>query len=658
MSFQHNYRTLVKLIFASIFSAVVFLSLCRMVFFLAVEGLSLISIASDDVWRMFWVGGRFDLKVVAIAFAPLFLSGLICGSSSKKFGIVKAVIPSYTASIFFLLCIFSIGNYYYYVTYGNHFDLFVFGLFDDDTAAVLSSVWVDYPILISLLFSLGIAYLSYKYASYGVKCSEKWKWPRHHAGLITVSVVVVIFCYVAGARGSLGSLPLKRYHASVSQHKILNVLSPNAFMALDWARSDYTEQFNFKPVPEALVKQQMIKVLGKDNPQYQTPQNDYLAENPPHVVMALMEGMGNNVLIEDDPHKNDLLGALRPHFEQDYVYKRFLAGTSATIDSIVMMLFHSNVATLSHSMAQKTSLPSSAVMPYKAAGYDVVFIYGGNSMWRNLANYLPKQGFDRVFDENSIIEAFPEAESYQSTWGIPDEYTFKFARKILDEASKPTFVYIMTVTNHSPFMVPDNYAAKPITVSARVSNLLGPLSDEAEAMLHTYQYSNNALGEFIQGVKTSPLAAKTLIGASGDHRMRYLATDKSEEYGLTYGVPFYLYVPDVIKQQSDIVYDEQRIGSHRDILPTLYHHSLSDSSYVSLGGENMLSSKPTANIGYNKLRTITSIGAFNNKEGALVYPWSTALYSSAQGLEGLDTVWGVEYNKLQDYYLRSQLQAY
>ena len=207
-------------------------------------------------------------------------------------------------------------------------------------------------------------------------------------------------------------------------------------------------------------------------------------------------------------------------------------------------------------------------------------------------------------------------------------------------------------------MVPDNYAAKPITVSARISNLLGPLSDEAEAMLHTYQYSNNALGEFIQGVKTSPLAVKTLIGASGDHRMRYLATDKSEEYGLTYGVPFYLYVPDVIKQQSDIVYDEQRIGSHRDILPTLYHHSLSDSSYVSLGGENMLSSKPTANIGYNKLRTITSIGAFNNKEGALVYPWSTALYSSAQGLEGLDTVWGVEYNKLQDYYLRSQLQAY
>ncbi|NMT18625.1 LTA synthase family protein, partial [Vibrio parahaemolyticus] len=88
---------------------------------------------------------------------------------------------------------------------------------------------------------------------------------------------------------------------------------------------------------------------------------------PPHVVMALMEGMGNNVLIEDDAQNNDLLGALREGFEQDFVFKRFMAGTSATIDSIVMMLLHSDVPTISHSSAQKVALPSSAVLPYKHA---------------------------------------------------------------------------------------------------------------------------------------------------------------------------------------------------------------------------------------------------------------------------------------------------
>ena len=113
-----------------------------------------------------------------------------------------------------------------------------------------------------------------------------------------------------------------------------------------------------------------------------------------------------------------------------------MAGTSATIDSIVMTLFHSPVATISHSSIQNIALPSSAVLPYKRAGYEVTFLYGGNGMWRNLANYLPVQGFDRVYDENDIIEAFPEAAQYSGTWGVPDGYLFKYANKVLEEAKK------------------------------------------------------------------------------------------------------------------------------------------------------------------------------------------------------------------------------
>ncbi|NMV21023.1 LTA synthase family protein, partial [Vibrio parahaemolyticus] len=89
-----------------------------------------------------------------LAFAPLLLSGLVMAASSRLFCWWRKLLPSYVGLIFFLLTAFSIGNYYYYVTYGNYIDVFAFGLFDDDTHAVLVNAWQDYPILRSFFISV------------------------------------------------------------------------------------------------------------------------------------------------------------------------------------------------------------------------------------------------------------------------------------------------------------------------------------------------------------------------------------------------------------------------------------------------------------------------------------------------------------------------
>lgn len=46
--------------------------------------------------------------------------------------------------------------------------------------------------------------------------------------------------------------------------------------------------------------------------------------------MALMESFGSNMLAFDEPGKNDLLGSLRPHFKEDFVFKRFLSEDNGT----------------------------------------------------------------------------------------------------------------------------------------------------------------------------------------------------------------------------------------------------------------------------------------------------------------------------------------
>lgn len=54
----------------------------------------------------------------------------------------------------FVFMAFTIVNFYYFRTYNNKIDVFIFGLKDDDTLAVLTILWQDYPILIALFCSL------------------------------------------------------------------------------------------------------------------------------------------------------------------------------------------------------------------------------------------------------------------------------------------------------------------------------------------------------------------------------------------------------------------------------------------------------------------------------------------------------------------------
>jgi len=638
--------------------SVLILFVGRLIFLANIINIDTLDGRSDDLLRVLFIGGRFDLKVSTIAFAPILLLGLCCASSPKVFELLRRIIPGYAAVIFFLVAGFSIGHYYYYLSYGNYIDVFVFGLFDDDTEAVLANAWADFPIFLSFIASIVVMLVATKLVKKMLKASEQWKLDTRHWSMVALTVFLTILVFTFFARGSIGTLPLKRYHANVSDYDALNKVTPNAFMALYWAFGDYKKQSKFKPVTQDQLKAQMLKVLGQQTPEYKTPQNSYLAAHQPHVVMALMEGMGANVLIEDNAQSNDLLGALRPSFEQDFVFNRFLAGTSATIDSMMMMLFHSNVPTISHSSVQKIALTGSAVLPYKRAGYESTFITAGNGMWRNLSNYLPLQGFDKLIDENMIKREYPEAEKYADTWGVPDEFVFKYAQKLLKESTKPQMIYVLTVTNHSPFRPPESYKPNVVKVSKRLEEMLGSMSDQSEALLQTYQYANDALGNFIEGIKHSNLEDKTIIAATGDHRVRYLDTNKKEEFGLTDAVPFYLYVPEVILENTDYLFDAQRIGSHRDLFPTLYHFSLSDSDYITLGGENLLSPQPVANFGYNAARVITPLGATGGSSKDKLYPWtSDGLHSLPNAIQNPKPNAASDYRQLQDMYLRSQVMG-
>lgn len=649
--FLHNLK---NFYFLSIIGTLI-LMVSRCFFLLKITDITSISHHIPDLYLSLITGLRFDLKVAVIAYSPIFLFGSIFACKASIYKKYLTALKYYSAVTLFLLISVSIANYFFYATYGNYFDVFMFSFLNEEKKAVMTSMWQDYPVIYSLTISGLICFISLKLVTRYSKSKLNEDISRNFISnkklaFLGIGSLILIILF---ARGSIGTFPLGRYDANVSTFTPLNTVTPNAFMAIDWARKDYKKQSILKPVDKAKLAALMTKVIGQPTPIYHTQKNTYLEQKKPNVVLALMESMGTNFLVDDNSEKNDLLGSLRQHFSQDFLFTRFQAGTSGTWDSIMMMLTQTNHSNISQSAYKNIKLQSLATLPYTRAGYEVSFIYAGASTWRNSKPYLLKQGFDHFYDHDDILKQFPKAKENDGEWGLADEYAFKFAQHLLSTSDKPQMIFLMSLTNHPPFKLPPSYQTKPVELTKRLKENVTNDHQEALVSLQTYQYASNALGDFITEIKQDPiLKGNTIIAASGDHHTRSIKMDLKDEYAISYAVPFYMYVPDKIKQHVHYVYDNKRIGSHRDIFPTLYSFSLSDAEYITLGGESLFS-ETVQNIGYNEKRVINSSGAYSQERPQDLYPWAKdKLHTQTISTKSKNDSFLVDYNKLQDMYIR------
>src|SRR5689334_18249479 len=114
-------------------------------------------------------------------------------------------------------------------------------------------------------------------------------------------------------------------------------------------------------------------------------------------------------------------------------------------------------------------------------------------------------------------------------------------------------------------------------------------------IFEAYQYAADAFGAFLDKLKAGPLADHTLVAATGDHNTRnFFRYEGGNELSRQWGVPFYLYLPEAYRAGG--TYDARRFGSHRDMFPTLYSHSLSDACYLAAGHDMLGADHPNAGL--------------------------------------------------------------
>ncbi|MBR8652985.1 sulfatase-like hydrolase/transferase [Achromobacter sp. Marseille-Q0513] len=588
---------------------------------------SLYTASSADVGRSLTIGLLFDIKVAAIAFSAPLLAGLAIAAFPRlQRGWLRwqSALGAVMAMLFTATTVISV---FYYATFARSIDVFVFGLIDEDTSAVLGTVWQGYPVLrAGLLLSAVLAATWWLTAKWRARLERARPTPRS-AIACALRLLLIIGITVLACRGSISKFPLNKDDTNLSAVALLNDIAPNGISAFTWALADRDNDKRFSPVTQRegqLLYQRFLDRPGDGLEPFMavTASNPAARERPPHVVLQVMESMGHHLSSLDAPGR-DLLGALRPHWESDWRFDRFVSEGNGTIDSLARLLVRSPMKAIGQSSAASARFAGNAFAPYLQRGYRVLFVTSGTSTWRNLGSFVRQQGAHEFIDQQTLRQRYPEAQI--GTWGVPDEYMFRYMEERLaeaDRAGQPLFIMALSTTHHPPFTPPPGAGGRGLALdeATRAKHFYDWTA--IDDVLGTLRYANDQLGGFITRVKASSAGARTIIAATGDHNILGVDYQDPNDAALAHAVPFYVYAPPAYR--ANAVYDRERIGSHKDIMPTLYQLSLSQAPYFQSGCD-LLSRHPNSGwcFGFNApYLMLTQAGAYQPQRPSRIRPWA------------------------------------
>ena len=182
----------------------------------------------------------------------------------------------------------------------------------------------------------------------------------------------------------------------------------------------------------------------------------------------------------------------------------------------------------------------------KSKGYDVHYIYGGNSFFDNMGDFFSNSGYT-VLDESNI----PDSLVHLTTaWGADDEASFNYTLQQCDKSfqqNKPFFNHVMTVTNHRPYI----YPAGRIDIDPKHQSIQGAV-----------KYTDFAINKFLTDARNKPWFNNTLFVIVADHCSK--SAGKTDLPVNRYHIPCIIYAPMLVKPAI-----ESRLVSQIDLAPTI-----------------------------------------------------------------------------------------
>jgi phosphoglycerol transferase MdoB-like AlkP superfamily enzyme len=572
-----------------------------------------LDVSGAEVFTAALQGARFDLKVSAAA--VVLLLPLLFVLPQRFQGWVGAAIAT-------VLVAASLVNVHYFGFYKTPIDPVVFGFLEDDTQAIVQTIWRDFPVwstLLALVLLSGAAIMLRKrlYTRLAPRLLQ-WRLPAWQALL---AVALALFVLVFSIKGTLRAMALERQNISVTTSQFLNDMVPNGAIAFSFAWDNRQDSQNFS---DPLVG---LKNLGFGSPMEAARQLGLQADNEKNLRQSLFVQDAAQAIT---PKKNllffmmeswsaepflyhakdfDVLGRLAPVMGSACHFSNFDSAQTSTHPSLEAILFASPITPLTLGSQGKRPIPWSVAQTMRNAGYRTVFLTSSPAGWRDLDRVLKIQGFDEVVDAAQLRALYPDAT--MGIWGVWDSYVFKYLSQRLEKPvdNKPLFVFTLTSTNHPPYELPSEYQ--------RLERNMDKWHGERESAslslnLDTYHYATDLLGALVQQVQSSTLRQNTIIAATGDHNVRSFGTYATPQRRyLASQVPFIIW-GDSVNCGSQ----RQQPASHRDMFPTLFPLAGIYGGYLNTGRNLLADPGRDPNPALSAPHSVSYTGIARNAKGS------------------------------------------
>ncbi len=590
-----------------------FMSLSRL--YLLLNHSSFFSYQLSELFSAFFLGMRLDSSVLAYVFSLGIILLFVIYLLRLKF-LQKYLYPFFRVYfiLFFTLIFFMIFvDFSYFSFFGEHSTLMIFGVFDDDTDALVRTGLENYNIFFVLMIILAVVAFLYFSVVKVLKEQNRFtvEWGVFkQLGFFLLIIVIVAFL----GRGSLGLFPLAYNTPDATSNQFLNKItksppfaiidSYNAYEKSKSGKYDLIKDVGYRGnMPEAFrIHTQNENIDTKEllnNIRYKTYKNEAAKKNPPHVVVVMAESFGMPLLNYQSDSFN-IMGSIKKHFKQDILFERFISASNGTVVSLEPLLLNITARPKSTSFAQSsylnTAFTNASALVYKDAGYETSFVYGGDMSWRNVGNFMSKQGFENIEGRVAIAKSLDKDEaSISHDWGIFDGYLYDYIIKKLSNATTPQFVFILTTNNHPPYKIPKDYESNSLIMSQDLKEHISGDMELAQKRFKDYAYAVDMAGLFLDEVKGSGLKNNTLVAITADNNTVEGIMKYDSYYTQTKRVPFYIYIPEYLRPKE--IVDITTPSSHKDIFPTLYNLTLSEVEYTALGTD--LLDKTKLHCGFN-----------------------------------------------------------
>ncbi|NLY20973.1 MAG: sulfatase-like hydrolase/transferase [Tissierellia bacterium] len=268
----------------------------------------------------------------------------------------------------------------------------------------------------------------------------------------------------------------------------------------------------------------------------------------------------------------------------DHYYQLVGKGNTSDAEFVTHNSLYPSIDGPSYSMYERNNYYG---LPWalKDNGYNTWAFHGFEKDYWNRDKAYKNQGFDRFINE----EDYDFTEEDTIGFGLNDEVFFEQSMKHIKDLSKkdePFYAFMVTLTSHSPFEMPDEY--KNITIDKEhEGTILGNY-------INSINYTDLYLGKFLKELEKEGILEDTVVAIYGDHfaintdHTMLMTNYLEREYRLEdmMNIPLILYIPG--NQNNKTI---SKVGSQLDFYPTIMNVMGINNTKSAIFGNDILNNK-------------------------------------------------------------------